>query len=237
LAADRATGQRFSITADHDIIVNGAAEAWDRRTPRTMAAMPLYHFSEEPDIAVFQPRIAPSTAHPKPVVWAIDDWHAPMYYFPRDCPRACFWPAAYTNHADRGAWFAATTARIVIAVESAWLDRIRACSLYRYHLPESTFTPARGDDSGHHVSAQPVTPLLVEPVGDLLSALVAAEVELRIMPSLVELWHRVASSTLEFSGTRLRNAAGWPGDTAFDDDLRQRERKLSRADPHDRPAQ
>lgn len=202
-----------------------------------MPAMSLYHFSEEPGITIFHPRIAPTTSHPDAVVWAIDDWHAPMYYFPRDCPRACFWPAAYTTDADREAWFAATTARMVIAVESAWLDRIRTCSVYRYHLPETSFKPARGDDSGHHVSAQPVTPLLVEPVGDLLTALAATDIELRIIPSLVELWHRVVASTLEFSGTRLRNAAGWPGDGAFDDDLREREHKLSRADSRDRSAQ
>lgn len=52
-------------------------------------------------------------------------------------------------------------------------------------------------------------PLSVEPVGDLLAALVAANVELRITPRLYELWMAVIESTLEFSGTRLRNAAGW----------------------------
>jgi hypothetical protein len=189
----------------------------------------LYHFSEEPNISRFEPRVATSTTHPDPVVWAIDGWHAPMYYVPRDCPRACFWPANYTSADDRERWFGGVQARMVIAVEAAWLDRIRACRLYRYILPEETFSPARDDDSGHRVSSAPVTPLRVEPVGDLLAAIAASGAELRITPSLVELWHRVVASTLEFSGTRLRNATGWPAEGAFEADLRQRERKLAAA--------
>jgi len=47
-------------------------------------------------------------------------------------------------------------------------------------------------------------------VADLLAALAEAEVELRITPSLTDFWSRVISSTLEFSGTRLRNAQGRP---------------------------
>ncbi len=59
------------------------------------------------------------------------------------------------------------------------------------------------------MSREPVEPLSVEPVGDLLQALAGAGMELRITPSLVELWRRVIASTLEYSGTRLRNASGW----------------------------
>lgn len=55
-----------------------------------------------------------------------------------------------------------------------------------------------------------MTPLSSEPVGDLLTALTAANVELRITPILFALWDRVVHSTLEFSGTRLKNATGWP---------------------------
>jgi hypothetical protein len=52
-------------------------------------------------------------------------------------------------------------------------------------------------------------PLSVEPVGDLLNAIVSAGCELRVTPQLLELWKRIIASTLEFSGTRLRNARGW----------------------------
>jgi len=169
--------------------------------------MPLYHFSEEPDIRVFEPRSGPILD--QAYVWAIDEWHAPMYYFPRDCPRACFWPGSRTTADDRERWFGGIDAKMVIAVESAWLERIRSAQLYRYVLPEDSFT-IHDATAGHWVSSTAVAPLSVEPVGDLLTALAQAEVELRITPALGDLWSRVLDSTLEFSGTRLRNAQGWP---------------------------
>jgi hypothetical protein len=168
--------------------------------------VPLYHFSEEPDIAVFEPRVGRLR---EPYVWAIDEWHAPMYYFPRDCPRACFWPGPETTAEDRERWFGGIEAKMVIAVESAWLERIRATQLYRYILPEHGFE-LRDPIAGHWVSDTAVAPLSVEPVGDLLAALIEADVELRITPALTDIWSRVIASTLEFSGTRLRNAQGWP---------------------------
>lgn len=170
--------------------------------------MPLYHFSEDPDIRVFEPHPSP-IAHGEALVWAIDEWHAPMYYFPRDCPRACFWPGPNTTDDDRERWFGGIEAKMVIAVESAWLDRIRSTRLYRYTLPEDGFE-LHDATAGHWVSCSAVTPLGCEPVGDLLAALSEANVELRITPTLTDLWSRVLASTLEFSGTRLRNAQDWP---------------------------
>ena len=131
-----------------------------------------------------------------------------MYYFPRECPRACFWPGTRTTDDDRERWFGGVDAKMVIAIESTWLDRLRAATLYRYAMPETTFRP-NDITAGHFVSRERVAPLSVEPVGDLLAALIAAQVELRITPRLPELWQRVIASTLDFSGTRLRNAAGW----------------------------
>ena len=168
--------------------------------------MPLYHFSEDPDIRVFEPRF--SRIANGDYVWAIDEWHAPMYYLPRDCPRACFWPGPQTTDEDRERWFGGIDAKMIIAVESAQLERIRSTQLSRYVLPEDGFE-LHDATAGHWVSRAPVAPLAVEPVGDLLAALTAASVELRITPALTELWSRVINSTLEFSGTRLRNAQGW----------------------------
>ena len=171
--------------------------------------MPLYHFSEEPTIARFDPR--PPLARPEvePLVWAIDDWHQPMYYFPRDCPRACFWPCGDTTPEDRDRWYAGVDAQMVIAVESAWLDRILDAHLYRYAMPEETFELVDAC-AGHWVSRKALVPLSVEPVGDLLTALASARVELRITPSLAGLWREIIQTTMCFSGTRLRNAKGVP---------------------------
>ena len=101
---------------------------------------------------------------------------------------------------------------MVIAVEAAWLDRIRSTKLYRYILPEDGFE-LHDATAGHWVTREAVAPLAGEPVGDLLAALAAADVQLRITPELIDLWSRVIASTLEFSGTRLRNAQGWPATT------------------------
>jgi hypothetical protein len=171
--------------------------------------MPLYHFSEDPNIHVFEPHIAATSIVRDALVWAIADWHQVMYFFPRDCPRACFWPAEETTREDRERFFGLSDARMIIAVESGWLERIRTTTLYRYTMPEAAFRPARADASGHWVSHETVEPIAVAPMPDLLAALLAENVELRIMPSLVELWKAVIQSSLQFSGTRLRNAQGW----------------------------
>ncbi|MHB8576903.1 MAG: DUF6886 family protein, partial [Dehalococcoidia bacterium] len=68
--------------------------------------MALYHFSEDPSIRVFVPHRAKTSVVDEPLVWAIDDWHAPLYYVPRDCPRACFWPGPQTSPEDCERWFA-----------------------------------------------------------------------------------------------------------------------------------
>lgn len=51
--------------------------------------MLVYHYSEDSTIEVFAPRMGRLGA---PMVWAIDEWHSPLYWLPRDCPRAAFWP-------------------------------------------------------------------------------------------------------------------------------------------------
>jgi hypothetical protein len=169
----------------------------------------LYHFSEDPDIIRFEPRAPLERPHIEPMVWAIDEWHAPMYFLPRDCPRACFWPADDTADADRTRWFGDVGARMVIAIEAAWLPRVRSTVLYRYTMPPASFV-LNDAVAGHYVAYNGMDPLSVEPVGDLLEAMAAAGAHLRAMPGLGALWHGIVTSTLAFSGTRLRNAVGYP---------------------------
>jgi hypothetical protein len=175
----------------------------------------LFHFSEDPTIAVFEPRPVrvPAERPPGrdwlngPLVWAIDDWHQPMYFFPRECPRILLWTTPATTEADLVRWWRGARDRRMLAhVEAAWLDRLRATTLYRYRFAPDGFEDL--DDAGFWVSRTTVTPLDVEPVGNLLEALSAADVELRVMPDLLPL-RGVWQSTIFASGTRLRNAAGW----------------------------
>ena len=170
----------------------------------------LYHFSEDPNITRFDPHVAKtSQIQDRAFVWAIDEWHAPMYFVPRDCPRACFWAGEQTSADDRERWFAYVDARFVMAIESDWLERLRNTRLYRYEMPEEPFEPMTRE-AGHFVSSHTVIPINVEPMDDLLSAIAAAGVELRVTPRLGPMWRRIWRSSLQYSGTRLRHAKGHP---------------------------
>lgn len=179
--------------------------------------MKLHHYSEDPALTIFHPRVPKiSDVGVQAYVWAIDEWHAPMYYMPRNCPRACFWAGERTTEIDRDRWLHDLQARFVMAIERGWLDRIRGTVLYRYEMPPEKFIP-RLDDSGHHVCAETVAPLRVEPMSDLLGAILAEGVELRIVDRLGPMWRRIhKESTLHFSGTRLRNALGYPAEFGLD---------------------
>ena len=68
----------------------------------------LFHFSELDSIDVFKPRSV-RVPEPRPagcewlngpLVWAIDEWHQPMYLFPRDCPRILLWRQTGTTEED-----------------------------------------------------------------------------------------------------------------------------------------
>jgi len=60
------------------------------------------------------------------------------------------------------------------------------------------------------VSSVPVLPIGVELVDDAISELVLRGVELRVVSSLWPLRDAVVASTLQFSLTRMRNAAPRP---------------------------
>src|ERR1700761_3511798 len=122
----------------------------------------LWHYSEDPSLSRFEPRPVADPAAPA-VVWAIDTRHAPGFWFPRDCPRGCIWPGAATTAADRERFFGQTATDRVHVMESAWLDRLRACRLYAYRLPAASFT--RHDEvSGTGPPASPSTPGNESPV-------------------------------------------------------------------------
>ena len=180
-----------------------------------MAAAQVFHFSEDPTIAVFEPRPVRTPAERPPgmawlngpLVWAIDAWHAPMYFFPRDCPRVLLWTTPTTTAADLDRWWRGDRSRRMQAhIEAAWLAQVKAAEVYRYTMPADRFEPLQ--DAGMCVARSAVTPLAVEPVGDLLQAMDAAGVELHVMDDLLPL-KGVWESTLWASGIRLRNARRW----------------------------
>lgn len=175
---------------------------------------PLFHFSEDPHIDVFVPRPVRTPAERPasrerlngPLVWAIDEWHQPMYLFPRDCPRILLWRTATTLAEDSERYFGSSSARIIAYVEEGWTTLIATAVLYRYSLPQESFVSL--DDAGMWVSPSAVRPLVRDTVAHLPSALMTAGVELRTLPELTPL-RTVWDTTLHASGIRLRNALNW----------------------------
>jgi len=164
-------------------------------------ALPL---SEDPSIERFEPHVPATNPGQEPAVWAIDGAHAPLHWFPRDCPRGTVWAR---DPFERGLVdLFATSAERLHVTESGWLDSMRATRLFSYHLPRATFERWT-EAEGQWVSAEPVEPLSVEPVGDLLARHVDAGVEIRFTNDLWPFWDRVVESGLPFSGVRLRNAS------------------------------
>lgn len=131
-----------------------------------------------------------------------------MFWFPRDCPRGCIWPVSTTTADDRERFFGQSAASRVHVIEAEWLNLVRACRLYAYRLPGESFRPH--EVGGYWVSAQPVEAVEQVVIGDLLGRHADAGIELRITPSIWPFWRRVTNSTVEFSGSRLRNAAPYP---------------------------
>jgi GNAT superfamily N-acetyltransferase len=174
----------------------------------------LFHFSDDPAIARFEPRpVRIPSERPSgrewlngPLVWAIEDARQALYLFPRDCPRILLWPTPATTAADLAAWFGGREARTIAHIEWAWLERLRTGTIWRYEMPPATFEDL--DDAGMWVSREAVTPIGVERIDDLPAALRAQSVELRVMESLRPL-RDVWNTSLHASGVRLRNAVGW----------------------------
>jgi hypothetical protein len=165
----------------------------------------LWHYSEDPSIEVFRPQRVKVSESDDELVWAIDTRHAPSFWFPRDCPRGTAWPGDRTTDEDRDRFFRHTRSGRLHVIELGWVERVQRCELYAYRLPAETFVAH--DVGGYWVSEATVEPLEVVAVGDLLQRHAEAQIELRLTPSLWDWWSDVARSTLEFSGSRLRNCA------------------------------
>src|SRR5262249_53206432 len=141
-----------------------------RRRERAARAEPgaatVFHVSEEPGIQRFEPR--PSANADGPVVWAVDEDRLRNYLLPRDCPRVTYYAGPETTPADVERFLGSSPA--VVAVESGWLERLRSCRLYCYHLPPETFV-CIDEWAGYFVSRVPVVPMSVEVIDDLPAAL------------------------------------------------------------------
>ncbi|MCP3739496.1 DUF6886 family protein [Rossellomorea sp. BNER] len=165
----------------------------------------LYHFSENPTIKEFIPLENQNKEMP-PAVWAIDEEHAVHYFFPRDCPRVIYTRSANMSEEDVKLFFSHTLANKVIAVETAWMERIKSTTIYKYTFLHEGFL-LFDQTAGYYITHSPVQPISIEPMGDLLEKITEKGVELRITPNLYPLRDAIISSSVDdFSIIRFRNA-------------------------------
>jgi hypothetical protein len=136
-------------------------------------------------------------------VWAVDRAHLRNYLFPRDCPRITWSDGPDTTEADRARFLPG--AERVAAIEHGWLERLRTGVVHIYELPTSPFRLADAT-AGYWVCTEAVTPLSERAETDLVGALAAEGVDLRLLQDFWPLCDAVTASTLEYSIIRARNA-------------------------------
>jgi uncharacterized protein DUF6886 len=152
----------------------------------------LWHASEDDSIRRFEPR--------EEKVWALDIRHWPLYWFPRECPRATFRADSTTRDEDVGRFLGGQRGLRVHVVEPEWLPRLHTARVFSYRMPEATFAQ---DEDRFWISREPVEPL---ELGEFVARHDAAGIELRTEPRLLAFSETVVQSTLGFSGIRLGNA-------------------------------
>jgi hypothetical protein len=160
----------------------------------------LLHYSEDPEISVFEPHVPRTNPTEQPAVWALDPAHAPLYWFPRDCPRAAVWANDDEQRARLEERFATTASRVQWAPRS-WVDRIRDCPLYEYRFDPGPFVPWP-DAEGQWIAQSPVSVVEVQPVGDLIARHARRGVDLRLVADLAPVREAVVTSQLPFSIVR-----------------------------------
>jgi hypothetical protein len=167
----------------------------------------FFHISEEPGIKIFEPRPSPSKfdAITGNVVFAISEKLLHNYLLPRDCPRVTYYASPQTTKTDRDNYFKHSAADFIVTVESGWYEKISNTILYCYEFLPDKFT-LLDECAGYYISYNPVEPVVVKVVPDLIGELLQHNIELRFTPDLTALADAVSKSTLGFSLIRMRNA-------------------------------
>jgi len=97
------------------------------------------------------------------------------------------------------------TADYVITVENGWYERIKETTLYCYEFLPDGFSLLDGC-AGYYISYDPVIPIAISTIPDIMAELLSRNIELRFTPSLIKLAEAVSKSSLNFSIIRMRNA-------------------------------
>ena len=163
----------------------------------------LLHYSEDPSITRFVPHVPNTNPAAHAAVWTIDPPRAPLYWFPRDCPRVTIW-ANTDEQLERLHRLMQTSAFRVQITPLAWAERIRCCKLYEYQFEPAAFTPWP-EAEGQWIATTPRVPVGVVPVGDLMARQAMAGIELRLVDDLEAVRRIVIDSDLPFSIIRYQH--------------------------------
>jgi hypothetical protein len=164
----------------------------------------VFHYSEDASITRFVPHVPVTNPASPAFVWAIEACYAPLYWFPRDCPRVTVWANDDAQAARLEQEFGTTTRRLHV-IETSWRATLRTTELFEYEFDGAAFEPWP-DAEGQWVSRNAIGPLSVRPVGDLEQRHAAAGVELRAAGDLTAWRDSVVASGLPFSIVRFANA-------------------------------
>jgi Family of unknown function (DUF6886) len=164
----------------------------------------VFHYSEDGTHTRFVPHVPQTNPSHPPAVWALDADHAPLYWFPRNCPRISVWATSPDQQEVLTATFETDASRIC-AAESHWLDGVRTARVYRYTFDGAQFAPWAAA-AGQYISGEVVVPQAIDALDDLLMLHAQAEVELRFTPKLGTLMDKMLASGLPFSFVRIRDA-------------------------------
>lgn len=161
----------------------------------------LFHYSEDPHIDGFVPHVPATNPGSAAHVWAIEARYAPVYWFPRDCPRVAIWANSSTDRSVIAARFGTDHERIQFAraQDRAWID---TTVLYEYRLPPEPFAPWH-EAEGQWVADTEVRPIAIRRMERLLDAQDDAGVELRFVDDLQVIRTDALESGLPFSIVRL----------------------------------
>jgi hypothetical protein len=160
----------------------------------------LLHYSEDPDIGAFEPHVPRTNPGAGAAVWTIDPERAPLYWFPRECPRVAVWANDVDQRQRLHTRFATDASRVQFAPQS-WLGAVRACRLYEYRFDPAPFTPWP-DAEGQWIARERVVPAAIEAVGDLVERQATGGVDLRFVDDLSPVRAQALESDLPFSIVR-----------------------------------
>lgn len=169
--------------------------------------MRLFHVSQQPGIERFVPRPPRSSHHgiSAPVVWAVAEPGLWTYLVPRECPRVTFYGTDTSLLEDVETYLQGEPEKKVIAIESAWLERCLATTLYRYEFAPDQFW-LHDESANYYLSKREETPIAVVEIAHPLLELARSGVEIRVMPALWELRERIFRTSLGWGFIRMRNA-------------------------------